>query len=329
MASHDAPLPSPGLSSLRDLNDLEVFARVVQRSGFSRAAKDLGVPPSTVSRRVSRLEESLGVRLLQRTTRTIHLTEAGRVYFEQISQALRDIENAEVSLRNVQGTPRGRVRMSTVSEPFIDQVLFDFLQAYPEVSLDLDKSHRRVDLIAEGYDIAVRAGTLPDSSLVAHKLHSAGSRLVASPAYLKKRGVPKTLTDLRNHDCVILGTSSASATWQLQGSKGLERVQVSGRIAVNNLLSAVEATRRGFGIGLLSGYVVEGDLRKGDLVEVLSELAPPPSDLWIVYPSRTLLAPSVRALIDHIRAAFRGGALPISSKQPAAFLAPQVEETAP
>lgn len=307
MAQQQHVLPTPGLSSLRDLNDVEVFARVVQRSGFSRAAKDLGVPPSTVSRRVSRLEDSLGVRLLQRTTRTIHLTEAGRIYFERISQALREIESAEVSLRNVQGTPRGRVRMSTVSEPFLEHVLFDFLERYPDVSLDLDKSHRRVDLVAEGYDLAVRAGALPDSSLVAHKLQSWGSRLVASPAYLERRGTPRSLLDLRNHDCVILGTSSLSATWQLNGPKGLERVNVTGRFAVNSLLSAVDGARRGLGIGLLSGHVIERDLRSGALVEVMADHAPPPVDLWVVYPSRTLLAPAVRTLIDRIRDAFREG----------------------
>lgn len=317
------PLPTPGLSSLRDLNDLEVFARVVQRSGFSRAAKDLGVPPSTVSRRVSRLEETLGVRLLQRTTRTIHLTEAGRVYFERVSQALREIENAEVSLRNVQGTPRGRVRMSTVSEPFLESVLFDYLEKYPEVSLDLDKSHHRVDLVADGFDLAVRAGSLPDSSLVAHRLHSSGSRLVASAAYLAKRGTPQSLTDLRDHDCVILGNSSASATWLLNGSRGLERVNVSGRFAVNGFISAVEGVRRGLGIGLLSGYLIEGDLKSGDLIEVLPDLAPPPVDLWIVYPSRTLLPPAVRALIDHIREAFgEGRSAPEVAMSQAGFLGP-------
>ena len=314
-------LPQAGLSSLRDLNDLEVFARVVQRSGFSRAAKELGVPPSTVSRRVSRLEEALGVRLLQRTTRTIHLTDAGRIYFERVSHALREIENAEVALRNAQGTPRGRVRLSTVSEPFLENVLFEFLEKYPEVTLDLDKSHRRVDLVAEGYDLAVRAGALPDSSLIAHKLHSSGSRLVASPDYLRRRGIPLKLADLREHQCVILGTTSASAVWQLKGPKGPERVNVAGRFAANSLMSAVEGVRRGLGIGLLSGYVVEGDLRRGALVEVLADLAPPPVDLWLVYPSRTLLAPAVRALIDEIRAVFREG-MPTVSEVPAVYLAP-------
>src|SRR5262245_9218971 len=122
-----AHLPAPGLSSLRDLNDLEVFARVVEQNGFTRAARDLGVPASTVSRRLARLEEALGVRLLQRTTRKLHLTEAGQIYFEKVSHALREIETAEVLLRNVQGVPRGRVRVSTVSEPFLENIFFEFL----------------------------------------------------------------------------------------------------------------------------------------------------------------------------------------------------------
>jgi DNA-binding transcriptional LysR family regulator len=311
-------LPNPGLSSLRDLNDLEVFARVVSRSGFSRAAKDLGVPPSTVSRRVSRLEESLGVRLLQRTTRTIHLTDAGRIYFDRISHALREIESAEVSLRNVQGSPRGRVRLSTVSEPFIESILFDFLERYPEVSIDLDKSHRRVDLVAEGFDLAVRAGALPDSSLVAHKLYSSGSRLVASPGYWAKRGIPRCLTDLRDHDAVVLGSPSAGATWQLSGPKGPERVNVTGRFSANSFQAVFQAVRRGLGIGLLSGHVVESDLRAGVLQEVMREFAPPPVDLWVVYPSRALQPPAVRLLIEEIRAAFARA--PVALEPDASFL---------
>lgn len=314
----DGPLPTVGLTSLRDLNDLEVFARVVERQGFSRAAKELGVPPSTVSRRVSRLEERLGVRLLQRTTRTVHLTEAGRVYFERVSLALREIENAEVSLQNIQGTPRGRVRVTSVNEPFVEEILFAFLEAFPEVSVDLDLSHRRVDLVGEGYDLAIRAGALPDSTLVAHRLASSKTRMVATPAYLERKGTPHVVSDLKDHDCVILGTSSSAATWTLSGPRGLERVAVSGRVAVNNHGSAVEAVRRGLGVGLLSGDIVERELGEGRLVEVLPACAPPAVDIWVVYPNRTLLSPAVRALIDHVRAAFVGGR-PENKARPGSF----------
>lgn len=301
----DGPLPHPGLSSLRDLNDLEVFARVVDQNGFTRAAKELGVPPSTVSRRLARLEEALGVRLLQRTTRKLHLTEAGQIYFDRVSHALREIETAEVLLRNVQGTPRGRVRVSTVSEPFLETVFFEFLERYPEVTLELDKSHRRVDLVAEGFDVAIRAGSLPDSSLFAHKLMPTGFKCVAAPDYLARKGTPNTISDLTEHDCVIVGTTIAGATWNFAGTDGLERVTVSGRIAVNSMGTATDAVRRGLGIGMLAAHLIRDDLADGRLVEVLGNKTPPPNAIWIVYPSRTLRPPAVTALIDHVVQAFK------------------------
>lgn len=305
--AHDLlrPLAARGLSALTDLNDLEVFARVVEKAGFSRAAQELGVPASTVSRRVSRLEEALGVRLLQRTTRKMHLTEAGRAYFEQISLALRQIQSAEANLRQVQGTPRGLIRLSTVEEPFIEGILFNFLKSFPDVSLEIDKSHRRVDLIAEGYDLAIRAGTLADSSLVAHKLISSGPILVASPQYLATRGTPETVGELRNHDCVILGTTATAAIWQLGSLEEPERVSVSGRIAVNSFISAVEACTRALGIGFFpEGFIVPW-LESGELVQVLPQVVTQRTGLWILHPSRTLISPAVRGLIDFIKESFR------------------------
>jgi DNA-binding transcriptional LysR family regulator len=284
-----------------DLNDLDVFCRVVERSGFSRAARDLGVPASTVSRRIARLEDALGTRLLQRTTRKLHLTDAGRVYFDQVSRALREIESAEVFLQAAQGTPRGRVRLTTVNEPFIEELLFDFMDRYPDITLEIDKSHRRVDLVAEGFDLAIRGGMLADSSLVAHKLLTSGPVIVAAPSYLAARGTPTTLSDLRDHDCVILGTSATGASWMLRGPKGESRVAVSGRLAINDFHAAVAACLRGLGLGLFPEHFIQPLLASGELVPLLREASPAPTGLWIVYPSRTLVAPAVRAVIDYLK----------------------------
>jgi DNA-binding transcriptional LysR family regulator len=300
-----SPLPSRGLSALTDLNDLEVFARVVEKSGFSRAAQELGVPASTVSRRVSRLEESLGVRLLQRTTRKMHLTEAGRTFFEQISLALRQIQSAEESLKQVQGTPRGLIRITTVEEPFIENVLFEFLREFPDVSLEIDKSHRRVDLVAEGFDVGIRAGLLADSSLVAHRLLSSGPILVAASAYLQRRGSPTSLSDLRNHDCVILGTTTTAATWQLGSAEAPIRLSVSGRVAVNSFGSAVEACVQGLGVGLFPEGFITPWLESGQLTQVLPDVVTQRSGLWIVHPSRNLISPAVRGLIDFVKESFK------------------------
>ncbi len=315
-----SPLPSRRLSALTDLNDLEVFARVVEQSGFSRAARQLGVPASTVSRRIARLEESLGVRLLQRTTRTMNLTQAGRIYFERISRALRELSAAENSLREVQGSPRGLIRIATVNESFVEGVLFDFLKEFPDVSLEIDKSHERVDLVAGGYDLALRAGVLPDSSLIAHKLMSSGPILCASPDYLKERGTPRTVSEIPAHDCVILGTSCTAANWQLSAAGGgVQSVHAAGRVAVNGFSSAVEACRRGLGIGLFpQGFIVHL-LDSGELVQILPELSPPAGGMWIVHPSRTLLSPAVRALIDYIKSSFLHQGASLNDRQRAGF----------
>jgi len=288
-------------SRLGDLNDLDVFCRVVERAGFSHAAAELGVPASSVSRRIARLEESLGVRLLQRTTRTLHLTEAGQAYYDEVSRALDDIASAEMSLQVTQGLPRGRVRVTTVSEPFVEELLYDFLERFPDISLEIDKSHRLVDLVAEGFDVAIRAGSLSDSSLVAHRLLTSGPIIVASTAYLERRGTPTSIADLRQHDCVVFGPRLDGATWTLRTSRGEAKVNVSGRVAVNGFLAAVEACSRGLGLGLFPRHFIESRLATGELVEVMPEAAPSPTGLWVVYPSRTLVAPAVRALIDHIK----------------------------
>jgi DNA-binding transcriptional LysR family regulator len=235
----------------------------------------------------------------------MHLTEAGRTYFEQISLALRQIQSAEESIKQVQGVPRGLIRLTTVEEPFIEHVLFEFLQAYPDVSLEIDKSHRRVDLVAEGYDLGIRAGVLADSSLVAHRLLSSGPILVAAPAYLERRGTPVSLSDLRNHECVILGTTTTAAVWQLGSSESPVRVSVSGRVAVNSFGSAVEACAKGLGIGLFPEGFITPWLQSGQLVQVLPEVVTQRTGLWIVHPSRTLISPAVRVLIDFIKDNFK------------------------
>ncbi len=302
-------------STVGDLNDLEVFSRVVEEAGFSRAARLLGVPTSTVSRRVSRLENHLGVRLLQRTTRQLHLTDAGRVYYEHVGRALREIECAETSLREVQGTPKGRIRLTTVSEPFVEESIYSFMETYPDVSVEIDKSHRTVDMIGEGFDLAVRAGNMPDSSMIAHRLHTSHPVLVASPDYLKRSGIPKTASDLRDHDCVIVGTSSTAASWSLGKGSNARRVSISGRIAINHFSAAIDATVRGFGIGLIGQSYIQPLLDAGKLVPIMDELSPPPVGIWVVYPSRKLVIPAVRALIDHLKERFKNGMPPLQSVQ--------------
>lgn len=284
-----------------DLNDIQAFVRVVEEQSFSGAARRLSVPVSSLSRRVARLEEEVGVRLLNRTTRRLHLTDAGRVLFQRAAHSLSEIDEAERALALRSATPRGRLRMTApVDFRALLGVVLEFLEAYPEVQIDLDLSNRQVDLIGEGYDLAVRASALIDDSLIAQRVSSSGVRLVASPAYLERRGTPKTLAELGRHDCVILGSTTEGAHFSLTVEKSIVRVPVSGRVAINSLDGVRQAVLSGFGIGLLPERTIAAELESGALREVLSAHWPPPTSVFLVYPSRRLMSSALRTFVDHL-----------------------------
>jgi len=189
-----------------DLNHVAVFARVVELESFTAAAKQLGLPKSSVSRTVTRLEDELGVRLLQRTTRTLHLTEVGRAYYERARGALSALDEAASAATNSSAEPRGTVRMTAPPDMGIMNlvdIVARFARKYPLVHIDISLSSRFVDLVAEGFDLALRAGKMADSSLVARKIGSDALGIYASANYLRRRGRPKTLADLADHDCVF------------------------------------------------------------------------------------------------------------------------------
>lgn len=295
-----------------DLNDIEAFVRVVEDQSFSAAARRMHVPVSSLSRKVARLEETLGARLLHRTTRRLHLTDAGRAFFQRASRSLAELKDAEQELTMRAVTPRGKVRMTAPVDfrPLLGLVL-DFLAAHPEVQIDLDLSNRHVDLVAEGYDLALRAGAVVDGSLVGQRISSSGVRLVASPAYLKRRGTPRSIEELREHDCVVLGPTTEGAFWSLTSGREAVRVPVTGRFAVNSLDGVRQAVLAGFGIGLLPERALTADLTSGALVELLPEHWPPQANIFLVYPSRRLMASAVRAFIDYLMERLREG--PLSS----------------
>src|SRR5262245_42530996 len=187
-----------------DLNEIMVFTRVVQTGSFTAAAKALGMPKSTVSRKVSDLEERLDTRLLQRTTRKLSLTDAGRTYFDYGARILGEVEDAERAIGDLQATPRGLLRVTAgINSSYLAPIVADFLGRYPEVRLDLLCTGRAVDLVEERFDVAIRAGALPDSSLIARSLGAVSWFLVATAAYLKKRGRPRSPEDLAQHDVLI------------------------------------------------------------------------------------------------------------------------------
>ena len=290
----------------RDLNDVLIFTKVVESGSFTAAARGLGLPNSTVSRRVARLEANLGLRLLQRTTRKLNLTEAGQLYYDRSAQAFAGLEEAEHILAETQSTPRGRVRITApVEHSILMRLVTPFLEAYPEVRVDLELTNRHVNLVHEGFDVAIHAGQLADSSVVAYRLMDSPFQLVASPSYLDQHGEPLSIQDLSDHDCIVFGGSSSNTTWQLPGPAGTVKVPIRSRVAVNHFQGVRDAALAGLGIALLPSMVGGEDLRAGRLRVVLDGISPPPVPVWVLYPARQYLAPAVRVFVDFVKANFR------------------------
>ncbi|MGF6231495.1 DNA-binding transcriptional LysR family regulator [Inquilinus ginsengisoli] len=288
-----------------DLNDVQVFARVVEAGSFTAAARLLGMPKTTVSRRIAALERAVGVRLLQRTTRSLSLTDAGRLYYEQSSQALRLIEEANLRLAEARAEPSGTIRISApvgFGAHFLTAMVFDFLAAHPKTRVELRLTDDRLNLVENGIDLAFRTGVLPDSTLIARRLGSTHRILCASPDYLERRGVPAMPADLARHDCVIAGPSAAGAAWVLEGPEGRETVAVSGRFAANEMQAVFAGAVAGYGIAQLPFGIAGAAVSDGRLRHVLPEHEMPGSSLHAVYPSGQHLSPLVRAFIELVAA---------------------------
>lgn len=296
-----------------DLNDIVVFARVVEAGSFTAAARLLGMPKTTVSRRVAALEREVGVRLIHRTTRSLNITDAGRLYYEQSSQALRTIEDANLRLAQASAEPLGTIRISApvgFGDYFLTSTAFDFLAAHPKTKVELYLTDDTLNLVEDGIDLAFRTGILSDSTLIARKLGSTYRILCASPDYLARHGMPAVPADLASHHCAIAGPSTAGALWVLDGPSGQETVTVSGRFAANEMRAVVAAAIAGYGIALLPNRIAEAPIRDGRLRHVLAGYTTPTGGLYVVYPSSRHLSPLVKTFIQ--LATERIGALGIS-----------------
>ncbi|HYP76580.1 MAG TPA: LysR family transcriptional regulator [Polyangiaceae bacterium] len=289
-----------------DLNHVAVFARVVELESFTAASKQLGLPKSSVSRTVTRLEEELGVRLLQRTTRKLHLTEAGLAYYERARVALASLEEAAAAATNSSIEPRGTVRMSAPADIGIlnlGDVVARFVRKYPLVHIEISLSSRFVDLVAEGFDLALRAGQLADSSLVARKIGVDSHGVFASPAYLRRRGRPKTVADLAQHDCVLFRGRHGKSEWRLTGPHGEERVIVRGPLSADEMAFVQQAVSAGVGIALLPATGVRLAAARGSLplpVRLLPEYSVGGNGLSVVSPSARFQSASVTAFRDFL-----------------------------
>jgi len=278
---------------------LREFVSVVEQGGFTAAARQLNVSTSFVSRQVTRLEDRLDVRLLQRTTRKVHLTEMGQVYYERSREILDQLESLESEMADLQEKPKGLVRITAAgeyAERFIAPAVAEFVAKYPGVSVDLEASMQVVDIIEEGFDIAIRMSSLTDSSLIARKVEQRRIMVCASPDYLNEHGRPKTPEDLRTHNCLIF----PDMPWRFKYPDRIQEVKVRGTWNSNNGRVLVAAARQGIGIVRFSEYYLEALVNSGKLEIVLENYEVDDAATWIIYPNRRHLPTRVRYLVEFL-----------------------------
>ena len=280
------------------LDDALIFTRVVEYHSFTQAAQSLGMQKSTVSRRIALLEERLGVRLLNRTTRKLRLTEVGQAYYERCRQIMLDFAEAEQAVMQLQQAPSGLLRITAPIEfgqLFLGRVLGEFMRQYPQISAEVELTSRDVDPLEEGVDIAIQVGQPRDSTLIARKLFESRRRLCASPAYLAQHGTPRTVQELAGHRALHLPVDSPRH-WPLLG----ENIACQRVLACNNITLAREAALAGAGIAALPVMISEAAVQDGELIELLPEARLPTGELYAVYPSRRFQAMKVKAFLDFL-----------------------------
>ncbi len=287
-----------------NLNDMVVFTRVVEAGSFTGAAKLLGLPKSTVSRKVALLEERLGVRLLERTTRALKLTEIGATYFEHCSRIVNEAEEANLTVTRMQVSPRGTLRVTAPTEfgsLYLGAIVAAYLQQFPRVELEVELTNRVVDLIEEGFDLGIRAGSLRDSSLIARKLASDRVIICGSPAYLAEQSKPLTPEDLSDRQMILAPASPQNHVKLISEEGASATVAIAGNLRVNSLAMARDAAAAGLGLAALPEMICWEDLRSGRLQVALEGWALPGAGLHAVYPSPRHLSAKVKTFIDFLQ----------------------------
>jgi len=284
-----------------NLNRIVAFVRTAEALSFVEAGERLGISASAVGKTIAKLEQSLGVRLFQRTTRRVALTEEGRQFYERCRRILEDLHDAQAILSESAQSPRGRLRISlpTIGYRFLMPVLPDFSARYPGIELDLDFNDRLVDIIDGDFDAVIRSGTLTDSSLMARRLGQFQFVLCAAPSYLSKVGTPRKLQALEAHTCVRyrFPTSGKLESWALT-KDGSEPPNLRNAMVCNNMEAVREAVIAGYGIGYMPDFLVRGAIEDGALQTILEGLRIAPGQFSILWPSSRQLSPKLRAFVD-------------------------------
>jgi len=275
------------------------FVSVAQTSSFTGASKILGISTAQVSRQVSALENRLNTKLFYRTTRKVSLTEEGSVYFRHCRQVMAGLEDAERAISNLRNAPQGLVKLTapvTYGEKYIMPLVIDFMTQYPEVEVNVVLSNQTVDLVEGGYDLAIRLGKLGDSSMMAKRLTSRTQYVCASPKYLEQFGIPHSLSELKQHNCLVGNTDH----WRFIESGKEKSIRVSGSLTCNSGYGLRDAAIKGIGLIKLPDYYISEDLKSGDLVSILENYQEPEEGIWALYPQNRHLSPKVRLLVDYL-----------------------------
>ena len=275
------------------------FVYVAETESFTNASKKMSISTAQVSRQISALEKRLNIKLFYRTTRKVSLTEEGRVFYQHCRSVRDGLDEAERAITNLQTKPQGKIKLTasvTYGEQQVLPLVNDFIKQYSDVEVTAYLSNQQVDLVEEGYDLAIRLGKLTDSTMMAKKLGKRINYLCASPAYLNKYGIPHSLSELNKHSC-LLGTLDY---WHFSDAGKERNIRVSGRLRYNSGVSLVDAALKGLGIVQLPDYYVQDYLVSGELISLLDNFREPDGGIWAVYPQNRHLSPKIRLLVDYL-----------------------------
>jgi len=285
------------------LDGMAVFVGVINAGSFTAAANALGHSTSYVSKEITRLEKRLGSRLLNRTTRTISLTDAGRAYFERCSQIVIDAENAERSINQLQEKPSGLLRINapgSFGSKYLLNILPQFMHRYPEVKLEVEFNDRLINVVEEGFDVVIRVGEIKDSNLVARKFTSSRAVVVASPDYIQRKGCPKQVEDLTQHDCIAYSLLPTPTQWSFYKNGVRSSVTVEPRAMCNSAEIEIAMVVQGIGVTRLPLFTCEKEVERGELKIILDDYDQIKYDVFAVYPHRQYLTAKVRAFVDFL-----------------------------
>ncbi len=293
---------------MNNLTGMVIFAQVVQSGSFSKAADALGMSKSSVSKKVSFLEDRLGVRLLNRTTRKLSLTEVGQVFFERCERIMSEAEEAELAITRLQDEPRGVLKISapvSFGMRHIGKPLAAFLATHDQLSVDVQLNDRYVDIVEEGFDLAIRVGQLPDSSLIARKVGNARLMVCAAPSYWEKHPKPQHPLDLEQHNCLIYTLARTASFWPYQEGGKTHQVKIEGSIKANNGEVLRDLALAGIGLAVSPSFIVGPDVAKGTLECVLEGFDHNPVNIYAVYPHNRHLSAKVRLFVDFLKNWFK------------------------